>query len=329
MSCSHTESRWVTRTVKGRAADVRICDHCGKALSQMGYRHLPTRPLVPNRCANCGASRTEQLVVAAIAPGQRPDLTPVCTNCNISRRKDRQVHFSLTRKLGAEGLAEGASQASQAGRHTLALKLATASFHFEDNPVLARSIRIQELESIGEGEVAEREGLNWLADPSAPALVGGLVGDILLRHGKPDEALTAMTQGLERDPDDRYLRLERAEVLGELECFDDAVPEAVACLEGEDPISLRAIELLERVADHYFVEACWDDIREIFRAAAPLSHSSADLCYMQACAEIDREKNSEARKWLLRTLQLDEDRDEAAEALEALEQRMGLAHSRR
>jgi len=329
MSCNHTESRWVTRRVKERPVDVRICDHCGKALSQVTYRYLPTRPLVPNRCANCGASRRQQLVVAAIAPGQRPDLTPVCTSCDVSRRKDRHIHLALTRKLGAESLAEGASMASKAGRHALALKLATAAYHFGDNDVLARSIRLQELEAVGEGEIAEREGLTWLSDANTPALVGGLVGDILLRHGKPDEALTAMTQGLERDPEDRYLRLERAEVLEELECFDDAVPEAVACLEDEGSITERALELLERIADHYFTEACWEDIREIFRAAAPLSHSSAELCYMQACAEMESQNNSEARRWLLRTLQLDDERDEAAEALEELEARMGLAHSRR
>jgi tetratricopeptide (TPR) repeat protein len=322
--CTHAETRWVTRRVKERPVDVRICNRCGKALT-LSRLTLPTRPLVPNRCANCGASRREQMLVAAVAPGEKVDLSPVCTACELSRRDDRRLHLALARKLGCEELAEAAHKATELGRNTLALKLATASFPFEEDPLLARSVRLQALEAIGEGAIAEKEGINWLRDESTPGFVGGIVGDILLRHGKPEEALEAMTIGLARDPADRYLRVERAEVLAELEHFEDAAQEAVSCIAEQDPITERALELLLRVTDHYFGVGAWQDVREVFAATAPWSHSAPDMCYMQACAEMDRQNLSEARRWFLRAIQLEPEHDEAAQALAELEHRMGLA----
>ncbi len=307
--------------------DIQICTSCGEEQSKVAYRHLPTRPLVPNRCASCGASRRENMVVAALAPGEKPDLSPICTACGTSRRRDRLIHLALARKLGCTSLGEAAAEAAGLGRHSLALKLATAAFHYEEDPVQARSLRLHALVAIDEGEVAELEGLNWLKVESTPAFVGSLVGDILLRRGKAEEALEAMTIGLQRDPEDRYLRVERAEVLEELHCYEDATREAAACMDGDDAITARALELMERVADHFYALGGWEDIREIFRMAAPSSHRSAELCFLQAAAEQRRERFSEARRWLLRALQLDPEHDEAALALSELEQQMGLART--
>jgi len=326
MPCDHANSRWVTRRIKGRPVDLRVCVDCERPLTLSRYV-LPLQPLEEDCCANCGAPQTGSLVLAAARPGEKLDLSPRCQGCGLSRREDRRLHRTLTQKLGCDNLAEAATTASDAGRHALALKLATASFHYEEDPLLARSIRLQALEAVGAAQMAEDEGRRWLADKDAPAFVGGLVGDIFLRHGKPDEALDMIAVGLERDPEDRFLRLDRAEVLEDLGRVHEAMTEAQICMDGPDDITARATELLERCVERLFADEEWTQIRTVFRSAAPFSHRSPQLCYMQACAELARERLSEARRWLLRTLQLDPQVEEAASALEVLEARMGLAHT--
>ena len=326
MPCDHTNSRWVTRQLKGRMVDLRICSDCDRPLTLSRFV-LPLKVLQPGHCANCGAPQAERMLVAAARPGERIDLSPRCQSCNLSRREDRRLHLALAQKLGCDTLSDAATTASEVGRHTLALKLATASFHYEDDPLLVRSIRLQTLEAMGQTQLAEEEGRDWLSDEEAPAFVGGLVGDIFLRHGKPEDALAMIQVGLDRDPEDRFLRLEKAEVLEDLDRPQEAVREAQQCMDATDDITHRATDLLERCVERLFTDEEWTQIRSVFRAAAPFSHRSPQLCYMQACAELARDRLSEARRWLLRTLQLDPQAEEAASALEQLEARMGLAHT--
>ncbi|GEM_PF-5529187 len=321
MSCQHAQTTWTTRQIDGLPVDVRVCLACQRAVS-MTRIPVPVRPLTAGCCANCGGEREPRAARTNMAG--KTDASPVCTGCGLSQWEDFRQHKGLARRAGSRSLARAGERALEEGRAALAVKLATAAWLFSEDEVMGRALRLKALAACGESAQALDEGMTWVSE-DAPSFVGGIVGNLLMKQGRLDEALEATSMALAHDPNGRALRLDRAEVLFELGRLEESGKEARRCLDGHDAVAENALDLLERTLAAMLARQLFVEIRDAFNAGAPHTHRSSVASYIRACAEVQSGRASDARRWLVHALRLAPDDEEMRSALARLEERMGLA----
>ena len=109
--CQSTELRWRTDRKGPVPIDVLECGACRTPLLEEDWM-APVMPYVPGRCINCGERREYD----------------TCPNCGLNRDEDAQVHDELRFMVSPDhSLFDAARIANKAGRHLMALKLATAA----------------------------------------------------------------------------------------------------------------------------------------------------------------------------------------------------------
>ena len=327
MACSHPTSHWITREVRSSAVEVQVCSRCNRAL-RLSRFILPYPLLERGQCANCGAPRVASSDDGKPVQGLHTPESPACSQCGLSARDDYRVHLALARKVSAANLLGGARAAARQGRHAIALKLATAGFHFEDDPLLGRALRLQAFDAIGAIPQLANEALALVhTHPPAPTLAT-TISDMLLQRGLTDTALTVLSLGIEETPEDGTLHLERAEIFQELGHWPGAVSDATICIRYPvSDIANAGMEILVRAATRYHLREDWRSLYELFDNGAPETHGSARLAYLRACGDRARGDLSLARKWMLHSVRLDPKTDDARSAVRALDEVMGLEPS--
>lgn len=321
MSCQHTQTTWTTRRIDQAPVDVRVCVSCQRPVS-MTRIPVPTGPVAADCCANCGGTREQRPPRSNMAG--KTDASPVCTQCGLSQWEDYRQHKGLAKRAGSRSLARASERALDDGRAALALKLATAAWVFGEDEVMGRALRLKALAACAESAQALDEGMAWVAE-DAPTFVGGILGNLLMKEGRLEEALEATTMALAQDPGGRALRLDRAEVLYELGRLEEAGKEARRCLDGHDATATTAIELLERILAAMLERSLFLEVKEAFNAGAPHTHRSSTASYIRAVAEVQTGRASDARRWLVHAVRLAPEDEEMRSALARLEERMGLA----
>lgn len=330
MSCTHAVSRWTTMEVRGRPQDVRRCVDCGKGLT-MSPLHAPLRPIKAECCANCGAPRLRQAparrdpsdTVRVLDLSQAEARVPRCTGCGKTRAEDLQLHRELLGKLGGGSYLRASEAATELGRNVLALKLATAGYHFgvpEDRAV-SRAARMETLMAMNKTGLAEREAREWFGEPGCPPFVASLLAEVLRRTGDAEEARRVLDQGLGRDPDDPVMRAERAELLlaaGELE---PAAADARVALQGPRDTGNRALVVLREVMRRHLRAARTGPALATFESAGSTALEDAELCTLRAEVATALGTRVEIRRWLALALQNDPNHAEATRALDALDAR--------
>lgn len=320
-----TAVTWKTVPVNGTLTDVGYAaDGRAVVVSRLA---VPLAPFDEEACPNCGGAWATTLTVRVARPGERVDLGPHCNACTLTPDKNLALHRALMVRLGAANFVEGVELAAQAGRHVLALKMAAAAFHYGLDRDLARALRLERLVCLGLLVEAEREARAWLARPKAPPFIASLVADILCRRGENAEALAVLDRGVDGDPEDRTLRLERAELREEIGHTFEAVEDAAACLGREDAIATAAVDLCGRVADELLRAGRLEQARRVVDMAGAAAHRHARLCFVRAVLEERRGALADSRRWLRHALELDPAMGEVRQQLGVLEQRMGLANT--
>ncbi len=313
---------WVTLRVQGIPTEILRDTKTRKPL-RMARLKVPLAPLKHGHCANCGGVR--KLTVTMIAPGEAIDPSPKCQECGVSLRADHRFHLNMARRFQSEDFLEAAERAAAQGRKVVALKLVTAGWHWGPNPELARSVRLDRLRDLGEEELGEREARDWFNEDDAPAWVASLLVDLLLRRGDQEQAHQVLNEGLKRDPRDRMLRLERAELLEEQGQRAQATEDAIAVLGRNDRLAREAMAIVQRLTEVWLQEDQAEEAHKVFQLAAPESHRDAQMCFLRGCIEQSRGRNAEVRRWMIHALTLDPKHELAAVELDKVEAEMNIA----
>jgi tetratricopeptide (TPR) repeat protein len=313
---------WVTMRVQGIPTEILREAKSGKPL-RMARLKVPLAPLRQGHCANCGGVRKP--TVSLFAHGDAIDPSPKCQECGVSLRADHKFHLNMARRFQSEDHLEAAERAAGQGHKVLALKLVTAAWHWGPDPELARSMRLDRLRDLGEEELGEREARDWFNEEDAPAWVASLLVDLLLRRGDQDQAASVLDEGIERDPRDRTLRLERAELLEEQGQWVDATEDAIAVLGRNDRLSREAMCIVQRLTHAWLQDGEPEKAHKVFQLAAPESHRDAQMCYLRGCIEQARARNAEVRRWMIHALTLDPNHQLAAVELDRVEAEMNIA----
>ncbi len=313
---------WVTMRVQGIPTELLRDAGTGKPL-RMARLKVPLAPLKPGHCANCGGVR--KLTVTMVAPGQAVDPSPKCTDCGVSLRADHRFHLNMARRFESEDFLEAAERAAGLGRKVVALKLVTAAWHWGPSPELARSVRLDRLRDLGEEDLGEQEARAWFAEEDAPAWVASLLVDLLLRRGETGEAHGILDEGIARDPRDRLLRLERAELLEELGRREEATEDAINVLGRKDRLTREAMAIVQRITEAWLLDSSPDKAHAVFQLAAPESHRDAQMCFLRGCIERSKGRNAEVRRWMIHALTLDPHHELAAVELDKVEATMNIA----
>lgn len=285
-------SDWTTRMLRGEPRDLKVKG--GKPVAVAAWR-APLLPLAPEACANCGAER--QYGSGPISGDLDPPI--LCPGCGLTEVEDRSLHRRYALKHGSEDYVKAAEAASAKGRQVMALKLATAGFHYGQDPVRARLLRTQLLRACGLDRLADEE------ETTLPVL-----------------DLASLLE--ETDPDgDGPSLLARARTRYDNDDLLAAGADALDAL-ADERVRPQALELLLRIAEG-LNDRDPERVVELINGAAPYSHRSADLCFALARAEYARRKLSACRRWLLHTRRLSPTHAKALDLLDVVEDLMNVA----
>jgi len=322
MGAEPSNTAWVVLRVKGVPTEILRDVRTRKPLRMARYRVPLSQPGV-GHCANCGGTR--KLTVTMVAPGEQVDPSPKCTDCGLSLRADYRFHLNLARRFASEDFLEAAENAAAAGRTVVALKLVTASWHWGPNPDLAPSVRLDRLRELGEQDLGEQEARAWFAEPDAPGWVASLLVDLLLRRGEQGEAFDVLNEGVERDPRDRQLKVERAELNEERGDRQAATDDAISVLGRNDRLSREALVIIRRITECWLQEEDHSEALKVFQLTAPESHRDAQMCFLRGCIEQAKGRRAESRRWLIHALELDHSHELALAELDRVEREMNIA----
>jgi len=286
-------STWVTRWVKGEPRDLKVV---GDEPIAVATWRAPRRPLMKDACANCGAPRHY-----GSGPVQQDFDGPlICSGCSLTDLQDRELHVRYALKHGSGDFLEAARTAEREGRKVMAVKLATAGFHFGEEQLEARKLRAYLLREIGLEDLADEEDASLETAPIEADDASRKRGDHVV--GPKIECA--------------QLRLANNDPIG----AGNAALEAL-----EDELQRdQALEILLLVAGH-LTEQDPEEVVNLINAASPYSHHSSKLCFALARAEYARNKLSACRRWLLHTRRLAPTHREALEMLDTVEEMMNVA----
>lgn len=301
-------SQWATRQVKGQFRDVQL-DARGQAVKLLPWKG-PMRRLQEDACRACG---------------DWPRQTP-CASCGARASEVDKLTNRLAARMGGD-LLTAAETAGEKGCHVLAVRFATTAWHRGVDRDVAMTLRLQELEAAGLGDLAAEEALHWAMAGRAPAYAAGIAAELMGRNGRESEALVLIDQALERTPEDDSLRMDRARlILGQGQTKDAGMEAAALCVPSRE-LAEEALQLVLEAADLLLAAGKPDDALLVLDATAPHGHRNPNVCEAIAKAEAQRERFPSARRWLVHTLSLDPLRQSARERLGLLEDQMGIARS--
>jgi len=219
--------------------DTLQCQNCGITITEEDWM-APLMPVAPGRCINCG---------------ERRDFD-ACVHCGLTRDEDTQVHDELRFMVSPNhGMFEAARVASRAGRHLIALKLATAATVSNEGGAneQARALRIWLLTAIGEPASALEDSKAWVdnsADPSAMAWA--CYGQQLQAQNFSGGAADAYHKSLRKNQEQPGIRARRAQLLFELHREGQALDETCRVLssrKADENATRIALSVAEHLCD--------------------------------------------------------------------------------
>ena len=271
-SCHSAEMQWSTESVADLRVDALRCRRCDH-VAQSDDWIAPLPPSLPGSCMNCGGIRRFER----------------CIECELSRTEDDAVHEELRVLVDAKATLLGAAQAA-ASRHRrlLALKLATAAAHLEQDVSrrdVARGLRVWLLSAVGEPQAALDDARSWVErthEPSALALAS--LGQQLQHADDRGGAVDAYGRSLALDPSQHAVRARRARLLLAVSRHGQAGEQAARVLEAqadEDTIGI-ALDVAGLVCEHLEELGRDDEIELLLERGAAQVHRSARLLAQRA-----------------------------------------------
>lgn len=301
-------SQWATRRIKGELRDV-LLDKRGRPAKLLPWKG-PLQRLQPNACGACGES---------------PRVDP-CSRCGQTKEQNDQLTNTLAGRMGGD-LLTAAEKAGEKGCHVLAVRFATVAWHRGVDRDVAMTLRLQELEAAGLGELACEEAADWAGAVRAPVYAAGIAAELMARNGREEEALIMIDAALERTPEDDSLRIDRARLILARGQAKDAGMEAASLCVPSRELAEEALLLVLEAAEVLLQEKRPDEALAVLDATAPHGHRDPNVCEAIAKAETQRKRLPSARRWLVHTLSLDPLRQSARTRLGSLEDEMGIARS--
>jgi len=233
--------------------DTLQCQTCGITVMEEDWM-VPLMPITAGRCINCG---------------ERRDFDS-CVNCGLTRDEDTQVHDELRFHVSpSHGLFEAARIASRAGRHLIALKLATAAFATSDAGTneAARALRIWLLAAIGEPASALEDSKAWVDNtPDPSAVAWACYGQQLQAHNFSGGAADAYHKSLRKMPGQYAIRARRAQLLFDLHREGQALDETCRVLssaKADDNATNIALAVAEQLCDLFESQFRDDEINRM------------------------------------------------------------------
>jgi len=233
--------------------DTLQCQNCGITIAEEDWM-VPLMPITPGRCINCSERRDFEN----------------CVNCGLTREEDTQVHDELRFMVSPNhGLYESARIASRAGRHLIALKLATAACATNDAGMgeASRALRIWLLSAIGEPASALDDSKAWVDNtPDPSAMAWACYGQQLQAQNFPGGAADAYHKSLRKIPEQHAIRAKRAHLLFELHREGQALDETTRVLSSpsaDDDATSIALSVAELLCDHFEGQFRDDEINRL------------------------------------------------------------------
>lgn len=246
--------------------DVLECGACRTPLLEEDWM-APVMPYVPGRCINCGERREYD----------------TCPNCGLNRDEDAQVHDELRFMVSPDhSLFDAARIANKAGRHLMALKLATAATALDKdgNADRAHALRIWILSAIGENQAAVEDARLWSEGSQDPPIIALIsYGQQLEANAFPGAAADVYRKVLRKDPSLHQFRARRAGLLLQLSREGQAIDESCRVLENaDDPEAVEiAIQVAEALCDSFEGQYRDDEIDRMLERAGAFVEQSPKL----------------------------------------------------
>ena len=144
-----------------------------------------------------------------------------------------------------------------------------------------------------------------------------LIATIEAERGNLQGSIAAIEKGIEVDRENTALWLDYAELLSHVDNRPHAANAATRGL--EDPsFQPRALAVLTEIAERYYAEGLLVDAIQAAGLAGALQQDYSPLAWLRARISAQQSQPAAAIEWLERTLVLDPEHREAAEALERL-----------
>lgn len=299
--CDDMDIVWTHAKVANRWADVCGCRSC-EHIHAMESWPIPLRFAPPESCVNCG--------------GHRASPVQACDRCGFTEIEDHAFHDRLRSASEHETYLEASRVAVASHRLVMALKLATASLRWERSPEQAGRIRLECLEGIGLLDEALEEASRWIRNGGPPFLYGTVAG-LQAAMGDLQAASETLAYGVRQDPTSGPMWADLAEaldILGEIPASLEAAEQAMAF----PAVADRALELIRKAANRYYVHGQFEDAAVVARLAGDHQRAHADLAWIRGQAATFAADNVEALTWGKVVLQLEPEHAEAKELVERL-----------
>lgn len=307
--CSTPDVRWKPTKVGDKYADVYACESCGHVYRTEQYA-VPLQYPGFERCVNCGG--------AYLNDEQGNPLQ--CETCRLSPTKDKELHDALAAAHPEGDYLQGALVAGEIGRQVLALKLASGAVRWAGgDTTVARTVRLQALEAIGQIDRALDEAYEW-AKLGAPNVIWGLIADLEGGAGNIDGATRALAYAIEVEPDNLSLWTDYAELMALGGHRTDALESAKRGLVDVE-YRHRSLQVIADLAQRDFDEGRPFDAMEALAYAGEHQQHNLPIAWLRARIQVHLDEVDEAIQWLEFVLALDANHAQAKAELERLKPR--------
>lgn len=302
--CPVMDLQWTQRIVDEHYADLYFCASCGHVHRTEKYA-IPLRFPYQGRCVNCGGDQRESAQGLA------------CVQCGKTTHDDKDAHDRLARLHPSGDYLAAAEALGQAGRHVLALKLATAETRWGRQPVEGMLLRIATLEALNEYDKALDESYQWAEHGSAPLEVWGAIAALEASTGNIQGAVAALERGLAKDPANYGMWTDYAELMVHMDERPGALRAASHALkESGTEFEPRAVAVVTEVGERYYAAGQFAEALGACSLTRELQEKYEALAWLRARIAAMNQDLDYLVKWLEVTVQLNPNHAEALAMLQ-------------
>lgn len=309
--CPVMDAQWTQRVVDEQWADIYFCASCGHVHRTEKYA-TPMRFPYAGRCVNCGGDQQE----TGNYGGQNPAAIR-CTLCGKTAIEDQELHVRLASLHPSQDFLAAATALSEAGRHVLALKLATAEIHWGQDPIGGMTHRLSTLEALNEYDRALDEAYEWSDQEGSPPLVWGLIAALEASTGNLKGSMTALERGLNKYPDNYEWWTDYAELQVHSDERPGALRAASKGIHGRNTGTIeRCVNVLAEVGERYYANGQFAEALGACSLAGEHQEKFENLAWLRARIAAVNQDQEYLIKWLECTVALNPNHKEALDMLE-------------